>query len=133
MYLAIDTLYPAPRGGSCRLRIYRSEDSDKQPVVVCSEEPDNGGMSVTNAADRIAAEVMDEYELPVPFVYIEHYPAEAHPPDPATYDLVSFADYRIRKEAPDYRGEPPVRRIGRPSWQALDRGAVERLVEQEVS
>lgn len=132
MHLAIDTVYPAPRGGSCRVRIYPPDSEGGQPVVIVSELPGNEGMSVTDGADRIAAEVMDEYGLPVPFVFIEHYPTEAHPPKPATCDLVTFSDYGVRKEAPDYRGEGPVRRVGRPSWSPLDHATVEGIVGQEV-
>lgn len=131
MRLAIDTLYPAPRGGTCRVRVFQPDDGD-QPVVIASELPENEGMSVTNGADRIAAELMDQYELPAPFIFIEHYPAEARPSFGETYDLVTFSDFRIRKEASDYRGEGPVLRIGRQSWRPLGCAAVEALVGREV-
>lgn len=132
MNLEIDTVYPAPRDGTCRVRVYLPDDGGDRPVVIVSELPENRGMSVTTGADRIAAEVMDEYELPAPFTFIEHYPAEPALDMEETYDLVTFSDFRMRKEAPDYRGEGSVRRLGKQSWKPLDRATVENLVGQEV-
>ena len=75
MYLAADYFYPTPHGGSCRVRIYLPDEEDEAigdaPVVICSELPTNKGMSVTNAAERIAAEVIKYQKLPTP-VWIEH-------------------------------------------------------------
>jgi hypothetical protein len=48
-----DYIRPTARGGRCRMRIY--QDGDELPVVVCTELPDNEGMSITNAAGQIAA------------------------------------------------------------------------------
>ena len=41
------------------MRIY--QDGDDLPVVVCTELPDNEGMSITNAAEQIAAEVLGNH------------------------------------------------------------------------
>ena len=133
MNLELDTIYPAPRGGSCRLRIYLPDDAGGQPVVIVSELPGNEGMSVTDGADRIAAEVMYEYDLSSPFTFVEHYPAEPCLGLGEIYDLVTFSDFRVREEAPDYRGEGSVRRIGRQSWKPLGRAAVENLLGWEVA
>jgi hypothetical protein len=58
MHLASDYIYPTPRGGTCRIRIYLPEDGRDAPVVICSELPYNEGSSVTYSAEQIAAEVI---------------------------------------------------------------------------
>ena len=62
MHLAADYIHPTPHGGSCRVRIYLPDEEDEAigdaPVVICSDLPTNKGMSVTNAAELIAAEVI---------------------------------------------------------------------------
>jgi hypothetical protein len=118
------------------------------PVVLCTELRDNEGMSITNAAEQIAAEVLanhpdvfDPFSLvsigglsyDKPFVWIEHCldgargtPSEADPP---TFDLVEFSHYEPRGvlRAGEWRKE-----IGEPSWKALDRASVEALIGEEV-
>jgi hypothetical protein len=80
MDLAADYIHPTPHGGRCRVRIYLPDEEGDAPVAVCSELPDNKGTSVTNAAERIAAEVIKRRGLPVP-VWIEQRTAEtAHDP-----------------------------------------------------
>ncbi len=49
-------------GGKCRIRIYREEG--REPVVVCSQLADNANTSVTNMAEYIAAEVIEETACP---------------------------------------------------------------------
>src|SRR5215216_2413037 len=48
--LASDYIHPTPRGGSCRVRVYLSEEEQDAPVVICSELPNNAGSSVTYSA-----------------------------------------------------------------------------------
>ena len=131
MHLATDYIYPTPHGGRCRVRIYLPEEGRDAPVVVCTELRDNPGMSVTNAAERIAGEVIHAHRLPVPVVWIEHYEdgARGTPEDPATFDLVLFSSYEVEDLGP-YLGEER-KRIGEPSWMALDRATVETLVGAE--
>ena len=57
MYLASDYIHPTPRAGRCRIRIFLPEEEQDAPVVICSKLPNNGGTSVTNAAEQLAAEV----------------------------------------------------------------------------
>jgi len=45
-------------------------------VVPCSELPNNGGMSVTYAAEQLAAEVIRSHRS-TPLVWIEHWPEES--------------------------------------------------------
>lgn len=58
MHLASDYVQPTPRAGRCRIRIYLPEEEQDAPVVICSELPNNGGTSVTYAAEQLAAEVI---------------------------------------------------------------------------
>jgi hypothetical protein len=51
-------------GGKCHIRIYWEEEH--APVVICSELPDNGNTSVTNMAEYLAAEVIEEHGLLTP-------------------------------------------------------------------
>jgi hypothetical protein len=140
MELKSDYEAPTPHGGRCRIRIY--EDTTELPVIVCTELPDNPGMSITNAAEVIAAEVLanhpdvfDPFALgsirgvsyDKPFVWIEHYEdgARGTPEDRATFDLVEFSHYEVRDvlRAGQWRKE-----IGEPSWKPLDRASVEALI-----
>jgi hypothetical protein len=79
MYMAADYIHPTPHKGSCRVRIYQPDlpiegsDARDEAVVICTELPANEGMSVTDAAERIAGEVIDFHRLPTPLVWIEHY------------------------------------------------------------
>ena len=59
-------------GGRCRIRIYREDG--QAPVVICSQLPDNDNTSVTNMAEYLVAEVIEEHALPTPLVWVEHYP-----------------------------------------------------------
>jgi hypothetical protein len=44
-----------PKGGHCRVRVYLPEADRDAPVVLCSELLNNAGLSVTKAAEVIAA------------------------------------------------------------------------------
>lgn len=111
--LVNDYIHPAPRGGRCRVRIYEASSRAGELPVVCTEPPDNEAMSITNAAEQIAAEVLQNHpdvfdpfslgsipgiEYDKPFVWIEHYldGAGGTPSDPATFDLVEFSHYEPR-------------------------------------
>jgi hypothetical protein len=51
-------------GGRCRIRIYHEDGCP--PVVICSQLPDNPNTSVTNMAEYLAAEIIEEHSLPTP-------------------------------------------------------------------
>ena len=116
------------------------------PVIVCTELTDNPGQSITNAAEQIAAEVLennphvfDPFALASiaglsydkPFVWIEHYEdgARGTSSDPATFDLVEFSHYEVRGEL---RAGQWAKEIGTPSRKPLDRASVEALVGSPV-
>jgi hypothetical protein len=80
MHLARDYIHPyndtGGRPARCRVRIYLPDDMRDAPVVICSELPNNPGGSITNSAEVIAAGVIRANELPIPLVWIEHWPEE---------------------------------------------------------
>jgi hypothetical protein len=128
MHLSADYIHPTPRGGRCRIRIYFLDEGRVDPVVICTELPNNPGMNITSAAEQIAAEVICAHQLPVPLVWIENYEdgARSTPEDPATFDLVLFSRYEVCEVLrADYNRR---KQIGSPSWKALDRGSVETLI-----
>jgi hypothetical protein len=132
MHLVADYVHPTPGRGRCRVRVFLPEDErDALAVVVCTEFPDNPGQSVTNAAERIAAEVIANFRLPVPVVWIEHYEdgARGTEEDAHTFDLVIFSHYEPRKVLSANGWN---KKIGLPTWKALDRASVEVLVGQAV-
>ncbi len=99
-------------------------------MVICSEQPNNEGTSVTHSAHQIAAEVIRYHRLGLPPVWIEHYPKEAPDGHSEAFELVVFSSYEVEERAP-YLGETKLT-IGEPTWKILDRKAVEALVEREV-
>ena len=130
MHLASDYIHPTPRSGQCRVRIYLPEEEQDMPVVICSELPNNGGTSVTYAAEQLAAEVIRSHKLPTPLVWVEHWPKEATDGGEETFELVDFSSYRVEERAP-YLGETRAW-IGGATWKRLDRVTVEILVDGKV-
>lgn len=128
MHLSVDYIHPMLQGDRRRIRIYVPEDEHDSVVVLCTEPTRNPGMSISNAAEQIAAEVISAHQLPVPLVWIEHYEdgARGASGDPATFDLVLFSRYAVREVLrADYSWR---KQIGAPSWKALDRRSVETLI-----
>jgi hypothetical protein len=112
-------------GGRCRVGIYREEG--KPPVVVCSQLPDNSNTSVTNMAEYLAAEIIEEHGLTTPLVWIEHYPE--HRGGPGEYSLVTFSSW----ECAEVRlGVVWRYRVGPPRWSHLTPVEVRGLVGDEV-
>lgn len=131
MHLAADYVHPTPHKGRCRIRVYLPDDDRDSAVVICTEPRDNPGQSITNAAERIAGEVISAHRLPTPLVWIEHYEdgARGTPDDPHTFDLTTFAHYEPRQVL---GVDGWSKKIGPPSWKALDRTTVEALVGGRV-
>ena len=133
MHLASDYIHPYKDAGGgrarCRVRIYLPDDVRDAPVVICSELPSNSGGSITNSAEVIAAGVIRANELPIPLVWIEHWPEESTEGQ-ETFELVVFSSYEVTERAP-YLGETRAW-IGEPTWKTLDRTAVELMVGGKV-
>lgn len=132
MNLVHDYIHPVPAGGRCRIRLYLPDEEADSPVVICTEPADGtDGRSITNCAEVVAAKVIEANRLKTAPVWIEHYEdgVRGSEEDPHTFDLVTFSSYEamefVSANGWDWR-------IGSPSWQALDRAAVESLIGREV-
>jgi hypothetical protein len=112
-------------GGKCRIRIYQAKR--QASVVICSQLPDNDNTSVTNMAEYLAAEVIEEHKLPTPLTWIEHYPE--HEGDIGEYSLMRFSDWK-REEV--CLGGIWRLRIGVPSWSHLRPEEVEFLLRDRT-
>jgi hypothetical protein len=99
-------------GASGRIRIYQEEGQD--PVVICSQLPENKNTSVTNMAEYLAAEVIERRGLGTPLTWIEHYPE--HRGKHGEYSLVRFSSWERREVC---LGEVWRRRVGSPRWSPL--------------
>ncbi|MDP9425311.1 MAG: hypothetical protein M3P37_04565 [Actinomycetota bacterium] len=109
--------------------MYLPEDPQDAWVVACSELLINRGQGITDAAERIAAEVLVAHDQPR-LVWIEHHPPETTDGEAETFDLVTFDSFDVQERAP-YLGERGVR-LGTPRWKPLDRTTGEALVGQTV-
>lgn len=128
MNLVHDYIHPVPAGGRCRIRLYLPDEEPDSPVVICTEPAEGtGGMSITNSAEVIAAKVIEANRLVREPIWIEQYEdgARGIQEDPHTFDLVTFSSY-VPMEFVGVVGWD--RRLGSPSWKALDRCTVERLI-----
>jgi hypothetical protein len=109
-------------GGKCRIRIYREEV--QAPVVICSQLPDNGNTSVTNMAEYLAAEVIEEHGLLTPLGWVEHYPE--HEGEIGEYSLVKFSRWEVREVI---LGGTRRIKVGTPCWSHMTPKEVDRMLE----
>jgi hypothetical protein len=112
-------------GGKCRIRIYR--EKGQTPVVICSQLQDNENTSVTNMAEYLGAEVIEEHSLPTPLTWIEHYPE--HEGEIGEYSLVMFSGWELKEVC---LGGIWRLRIGVPSRSHLRPEEVEFLVRDRT-
>ena len=94
------------------------------PVVVCSQLPHNPNTSVTNMAEYLAAEVIEEHSLPMPLVWVEHYPE--HEGEIGEYSLVKFSSWEPVEVC---LGGVWRYRVGSPRWSPLLAEEVDVLIE----
>ncbi|GAB3719642.1 hypothetical protein GCM10027592_63220 [Spirosoma flavus] len=96
--------FKAPNGypSSCDITLY-----PEIQLVVVSETGE--GMSVTNAAETIATEVVKRFGLdPKRLMFVEHYSEEQRPqPYGESYDLVTFTWGKYGAHTPVWRSMPP--------------------------
>jgi hypothetical protein len=104
-------------GGKCRIRIYQEEG--RAPVVICSQLPNNHNTSVTNMAEYLAADLIEEHILPTPLIWIEHYPE--HEGAIGEYSLVRFSSWEVSEAL---MGGTSRVRIGTPIWSHLPKEKV---------
>ena len=110
-------------GGKCRIKIYQKDEHP--PVVICSQLPDNHNTSITNMAEYLAAEVIEERFLPTPLLWIEHYPGfeEKH----GEYSLVWFSSWETEEVS---LGGVWRHKLGSPDWSPLCPDEVEALLKK---
>lgn len=120
------TLFYRPHRGSeahCDVRIVRRPG--RRVVVIVTERLDNPGMSVTNAAERIATLIAQQHGLdPARTAWIEHYP-DRHPPGmegdrmfDESFDQITF-DWDAHLRAAN------------PRWRRIDREQLQRQIEED--
>jgi hypothetical protein len=111
----------------CHLRWIRCiKGGQGKVVVIASELPDNPGTSVTNSAERLAAEVCRCFGIdPVELIFVEHYPATLNRRHSLhdrlhgeRFDLVSF-----QIEGGTFR---------KPQWIPVKKELVEALIGQAL-
>lgn len=109
-------------GGRCRIRIY--QEDGRAPVVICSQLSDNHNTSITNMAEYLAAEVIEEHSLPTPLTWVEHYPE--HEGEIGEYSLVRFSSREVTEACLSgvwrYR-------LGSPRWSPLCPEKFDVLIE----
>ena len=134
MHLAGDYIHPykdtGGRSAHCRVQIYLPDDTRDDPVVICSELPNNPGGSITNSAEVIAAGVIRANELPTPLVWVEHWPKESTDGGEEVFELVVFSSYEVTERAPYLRETREW--VGEATWKPLDRASVEVLARDKV-
>jgi hypothetical protein len=113
-------------GGRCHIRIYHEDG--RAPVVICSQLLDNDNTSVTNMAEYLAAEVLRDSELPVPLIWVEHYPE--HEGEIGEYSLVRFSTWEVQEVC---LGGTWRYRIGTPQWLPLNPKALNVFAESDRS
>jgi len=111
----------------CRLDIYPATDAPT--LVICTEHPENTGMSVTNAAEALATKVVADYELePGRTLFVEHYlpiPVDPDYPQGPEADSESYAMVIL-----DWS---PNGVASNPRWSYLSHEQVETLIGREPS
>ena len=108
-------------GGRCHIRIYHEDG--RAPVVICTQLPDNHNTSVTNMAEYLAAEVIEEHGLPTSLIWVEHY--LEHEGEIGEYSLVRFSSWR--REEVCLGGEWRYR-VGLPEWASLSAEKAKEMV-----
>src|SRR5215204_3642277 len=96
-------------GGKCRIRVYHEDGH--APVVIYSQLPDNENTSVTNMAEYLVAEVIEEHDLSTPLVWVEHY--SKHRSRLGEYCLARFSSWKRREVC---LGGVWCWRVGSPRW-----------------
>ncbi len=134
MYLATDYihLYRGVIGvrSRCRIRLYLPQEDRDAAVIICSELPDNPGTSVVDAAEQIAAEIIQHFRLPSPPVWIEHrLRKDCANGQEEAFDLVIFDHHEVKGTL---RGGNLHQEIGQPTRKRLDRASIKLLVGHEV-
>lgn len=85
-------------------------------TVICTEAPDNPGMSITNAAEIVSRSVAYSYNIPLDrLVWIEHYVDISFEDSGQSFDLVKF--------------DIDCDQFSNPAWSPLDKDSAMKMLE----
>ncbi len=91
--------------GLCHLRILQQE---QKTIVIATEIPVNPGKSVTNAAEAIATQAVQEFQLdPTTTRFIEHYTKESYEGSDEGHYEVTFTWHEKEATNPQWRRLEP--------------------------
>jgi hypothetical protein len=119
----------------CWVRVF--EEEGQTPVIVMSELPQNRSTSVTNMAELLAAELIQQhfpqrFDYEPPAILLEHYPTEYSPQGrPArkpTWDRLSFHSWAPRRV---WLGGQERLAFGEPHWEHLPEQEIEALLGRD--
>jgi hypothetical protein len=119
----------------CWVRVFAEEG--QTPVIVMSEHPANPSTSVTNMAELLAAELIQQhfpgrFDFVPPAILLEHYPTEYHHSGrvarKATWDRLSFHSWAPRRV---WLGGRERLAFGEPHWESVPEREVEALIGRE--
>lgn len=115
-------LYPGlPHSPRAHLRLYTTPGADRQPVVILGQLEHNPGLSVTNAIEEFARDIVGRLCSGQDFVLIEHRVG------PKVGDEPYFALVTFSGALTTHRRRKPVR-FTSPEWHSMSRAQVERMV-----
>jgi hypothetical protein len=119
----------------CWVRVF--EEEGQTPVIVMSEHADNPSTSVTNMAELLAAELIQQhfsqrFDHEPPAILLEHYPTEYGPRGRVsrkpTWDRLSFHSWAPRRV---WFGGQERLAFGEPEWRSLPEHEVEALLGRD--
>ena len=132
--------FRAPNGAAscCRVRVFLPEDDGGAAsyVVVATDDADAAGMSITNAAETLAAQVCLRWNIPPErLTWVEHYDYRHRPGGRSasgkrteSFDRVLFLG-GARPVPAAGQVAPP---LGEPDWQPTDKASVEALLGEAL-
>jgi hypothetical protein len=101
-------------------------------TVLCSEDPDNEGTSITNMAEGIAEQICKAYHIPMnKLIWIEHYPRDESQRRAGLDEDFSLVEFEISRDAnPIMELQNSGLHFVHPKWTYLDRDTALRMIEQ---
>jgi hypothetical protein len=119
----------------CWVRVF--EEEGQTPVIVMAEHPRNESTSVTNMAELLAAELIQQhfpqrFDYDPPAILLEHYPRELHTSGRTamqpTWDRLSFRSWAPRRV---WLGGRERLAFGEPHWTRVAEDDVAALIGRD--
>jgi hypothetical protein len=119
----------------CWVRVF--EEEDQTPVIVMAEHPRNESTSVTNMAELLAAELIQQhfpqrFDYDPPAILLEHYPRELHASGRTamqpTWDRLSFRSWAPRRV---WLGGQERLAFGEPHWTRVAEDDIAALIGRD--